>query len=105
MSTCSVGTCFTDRATRYGKQLATHMSRRHGGGWDSVSNTGTIELIKGRAVVSCGADSGRDTLVVTLDADDAESARFLEDVIERHLVKFGAKDGLTMTWTPGGNRS
>ena len=33
-----------------------------------------------------------------VEAEDEETATFLEDVIERHLVKFGAKDNLTLEW-------
>jgi hypothetical protein len=38
-------------------------------------------------------------MTITVEAEDEETATFLEDVIERHLVKFGAKDNLTMEWT------
>ena len=40
-----------------------------------------------------------DMMTITVETDDEETATFLEDVIERHLVKFGAKDNLTMEWT------
>ncbi len=39
-----------------------------------------------------------DTLVITLTSTPENRQRF-EDVIERHLVKFGEKDGLQMTWS------
>ncbi len=87
----------TDRPTRYGKQLTTHMSRRNGGEWDAQANTGWINLVKARADITCADDR----IVIDLTAEDAEALTTFEDVIERHLVKFGLKDGLTMWWERG----
>ena len=42
MTITSTGTCATSRAARYSKQLVSHMSRRHGGEWDSEADRGYI---------------------------------------------------------------
>lgn len=98
MTILSTGTSVTDRPARYAKQLTAHMSRRHGGEWDANSSTGWIDLLKGRADLCCEGEGEDAKVVITLTSEDEETAGFLEDVIERHLVKFGVKDGLTMTW-------
>lgn len=99
MSVETVGTCITGRAPRYGKQLVVHMSRRHGGGWDTETNTGIIELVRGRALVSCEGEGNDGRLVIDLHSDDEDAAGFLADVIERHVVKFGIHDNLAVEWT------
>ncbi len=98
MTIRSIGTSITDRPSRYAKQLTAHMSRRHGGEWNADSSTGWIDLLKGRAELSCEGEGEDAKVVISLTSADEETAGFLEDVIERHLVKFGVKDGLTMTW-------
>lgn len=95
MEIVSIGKSKTERPARYGKQLAAHMGRRHGGGWDTDSETGWILFDGARAGLSCEPDQ----LVITLETDDAEQADRLQDVIERHLVRFGEKDGLAITWS------
>ena len=95
MAIRSTGTVSTDRPERYGKQLTNHMSRRHGGEWDSEADRGYILFPTTRADLKCADDM----MTITVEAEDEETATCLEDVIERHLVKFGAKDNLTMEWT------
>ena len=95
MTITATGTCATSRAARYSKQLVSHMSRRHGGEWDSEADRGYILFPTTRADLKCTDDM----MTITVEAEDEETATFLEDVIERHLVKFGAKDNLTMEWT------
>ena len=101
MTIHSTGTSHTDRPERYAKQLTNHMSRRYGGEWNAENSTGWIELVKGRADVACEWEGGASRVVISLTSVDDEAAGFLESVIERHLVKFGEKDGLSMTWTRG----
>lgn len=124
MTITSTGTSTTDRPARYAKQLISHMSRRSSGEWDAESATGWIQFTAGRAEFSCldapaltatpatttttqetpasqdlpKTEDSPCKLVISLTSEDEETATLLEDVLERHLVKFGLKDGLTMDW-------
>ena len=84
----------TDRPHRYGKQLVAHMSRKHGGEWDADAGSGWIQLEGGRATVA--AEEGSLRLRVLAATDDALPV--LEDVVGRHLVRFGERDELSVTW-------
>lgn len=89
----SIGRSSTDRAGRYGKQLVAHLGRRAGGEWSEAEGTGWIALGEGRAELVAEDDA----LVVTLTSE--QGLEQLKDVVERHLVRFGEKDELTMSWT------
>lgn len=84
----------TDRPERYGKQLVSHLGRRHGGEWEARKGSGWIDLATGRASVTVA--DGALLLRITADTDDELSR--LEDVVERHLVRFGERDELSVTW-------
>ena len=90
----STARVLTDRPERYGKQLTSHMSRRHGGEWSPESASGWMRLGSGRATVR--AEQG--VLVLEVSCESAEEIAGLEDAVGRHLVKFGAKDGLVVAW-------
>ena len=92
--TTSVAEVATDRPGRYGKQLVSHLGRRGGGSWDDEAGTGWIQLGSGRAEVSCGPDVLR--LRVAGEASDLPQ---LEDVVGRHLVRFGSNDELVVRWS------
>lgn len=83
----------TDRPARYGKQLVTHLSRRNGGGWSVAEEIGWVALGDGRADVSCAPGELR----LRVEGAPADLDR-LEDVVGRHLVRFGARDELVVTW-------
>ncbi|QNI06997.1 DUF2218 domain-containing protein [Mycobacterium kubicae] len=84
----------TDRPERYGKQLVSHLGRRHGGEWDSGNGTGRIDLDSGQAIVT--AAEGVLLLRVTSTSD--EELTRLQEVVEQHLVRFGERDELSVTW-------
>jgi hypothetical protein len=84
----------TDRPGRYGKQLVSHMSRRGPGVWNEAQQTGTLELSGGRLVLNTTDNS----LVLRLTVPTGDDVARLEDVIGRHLVRFGARDELVVTW-------
>jgi uncharacterized protein len=86
----------TDRPGRYGKQLASHLSRRTESEWDDAAGRGWVALGAGRAELHASEGA----LDMRIEADDAELARF-EDVLGRHLVRFGAKDELVVQWVRG----
>ena len=93
ISTASVP---TDRPGRYAKQLAAHLSRRTDAEWDDATGRGRVTLGAGRADL-VAADGALD---MRIEADDTDLPR-LEDVLGRHLVRFGAKDELVVQWTHG----
>ena len=96
----------TDRPSRYGKQLTAHMGRKITTTWDETSQTGSLTFDREGAVtgvveLSCHDD----VLQLDLAADDAHLER-LEQVTGIHLARFGAKEGLVVSWlcqdgTPG----
>lgn len=83
----------TDRPERYGKQLVAHLSRRHGGEWSEADQEGWIQLGAGRAELRCGPDGLR----LSVEAEPTELP-VLEDVVGRHLVRFGSRDELHVRW-------
>lgn len=92
-----VGHLPTDRAGRYGRKLASHLGRKATAEWDDVAGRGTITFAPGERVVLTATP---DALLTTLTCPSARVDE-LKDVIERHLLRFGAKEGLTMTWQDG----
>jgi uncharacterized protein len=84
----------TDRPARYGKQLVAHLGRHAGGEWSDDDQRGWITFAAGRAELSCGSDG----LCLRVEAETEHLAR-LEDVVGRHLVRFGGRDELSVRWT------
>jgi len=83
------------RADRYVKQLVSHLGRKA-----TVVPEGDGHCI----FVSAGsctirADGGKIELVAAADTEQA--LRTVEDVIARHLQRFGQRDELLVTWGPG----
>ena len=92
-SITSTATVATDRPGRYGKQLVAHLTRRAVGEWDEQTETGWIEFTGGRVTLT-SADAALD-LALAAGSDDVER---LEDVVGRHLVRFGTRDELHVRW-------
>ena len=96
----------TDRPSRYGKQLAAHMGRKITTRWDEASQTGSLTFDReGAATGAVELSCHDDVLQLDLAADDAHLER-LEQVTGIHLARFGAKEGLVVSWlrqdgTPG----
>src|ERR687886_514135 len=84
----------TDRPARYGKQLVAHLSRHSAGHWSDSDQRGWIEFANGRAELSCGSDG----LHLAIQANPDDLAR-LEDVVGRHLLRFGTRDQLHVRWS------
>lgn len=91
-STASVA---TDRPARYAKQLTSHLGRKVEAEWDADSEQGWVDFGSGRATLAAGDG----VLLIALVAADAEARDRLEDVVGRHLVRFGAKDELVCAWS------
>jgi hypothetical protein len=85
----------TDRPARYGKQLVAHLGRHGGGEWSETEERGWIQFTGGRAEVVCVPDGLR----LSVEAAGAADLARLEDVVGRHLVRFGAKDELQVCWS------
>ena len=88
----------TDRPSRYGKQLAAHMGRKITTTWDETSQTGSLTFDReGAATGAVELSCHDDILQLDLAADDAHLER-LEQVTGIHLARFGAKEGLVVSW-------
>ncbi len=100
----------TDRGGRYAKQLVSHLGRRLETSWDEATDHGVVLFEGGRCDLSSTADGlsllARVDALTTGDGDPALLAR-IEDVVGRHLVRFGTRDELVVAWqrtdgSPGG---
>jgi hypothetical protein len=89
----------TDRPHRYAKQLASHLGRRIDATWDEDAGRGRLAFRDGTGTLT--AESG--ALLLTVEGPEAEIER-LEDVVGRHLVRFGTKDELVVEWRREGGK-
>ncbi|GAA0702698.1 DUF2218 domain-containing protein [Kitasatospora atroaurantiaca] len=83
----------TDRPARYGKQLAAHMGRKIEAAWSEEAGRGELTFGHGTATLVAEPDA----LLLTVEGA-AENLPGLEDVVGRHLVRFGARDELVVEW-------
>lgn len=96
MTQTSTAAMATARPARYAKQLAAHMSRKIPATWDDASGTGRITFPTAELELSLGTDA----LLLRLTSDAGELDRW-EDVVGRHLVRFGTRDELVVAWHRG----
>jgi uncharacterized protein len=97
-SSAAVG---TRRASRYGKQLASHLGRRIVSEWDEPAQTGLLQFDVGRCTMEATPDQLLLHVDLAADTDpDEVSTRLalIEDVVGRHLVRFGTRDELLVRW-------
>ena len=85
----------TARAPRYGKQLVSHLGRRSVGAWDETTGSGTLDMNDDAAHVTLS--STPEALLIEIRSTDADAATY-EDVVGRHLVRFGERDELKVRW-------
>ena len=85
----------TDAAARYAKQLASHLGGKVPA--EEVSDGWRLSIAGG----TCTLRPTADALVIGANAPDAESLARVEDVVGRHLVRFGARAGLVVDWSTG----
>jgi hypothetical protein len=93
----STAVVVTDAPARYAKQLIAHLGRR-----------ASVEEVDGepdarRLVFDYGTgvvrpEAGR--LVLAAAAADDESLARVQDVLGRHLERFGQRNELTVSWQP-----
>lgn len=85
----------TDAAARYAKQLLSHLGRKAGvEAVEGDPDAGRLRLSAGTGVVRPRPDH----LILEASAADAESLAVVEDVLGRHLERFGARRELAVTW-------
>lgn len=82
----------TPTPERYAKQLLSHLGRKIEWTTDGATSTATIGDATGTIVVGDGV-----LTLLASGADEAGVAR-VEDVLGRHLVRFGQRNELTVTW-------
>ena len=89
----------TDASVRYAKQLLAHLGRKtpveH---VDGAPDAGRLVFAYGIGTVR--PEDGR--LVLEAVADDEEALARVQDVLGRHLERFGARRELTVRWSPDG---
>ncbi|WP_286954329.1 MULTISPECIES: DUF2218 domain-containing protein [Corynebacterium] len=95
--TKSIAHVSTERPGRYGKQLASHFSAKIEAWWDADSATGhcVFDREGARGTLDLAVEPG--ALVLDIDAAE-EDLDGLENVVARHLVGFGKKDGLKVAF-------
>jgi hypothetical protein len=85
----------TDAAARYAKQLLSHLGRKAGvEPVDGEPDGGRLTLSAGTGIVRPRADH----LLLEAAAADPESLALVEDVLGRHLERFGARRELAVHW-------
>jgi uncharacterized protein len=84
----------TDAPGRYAKQLVSHLGHRI-----PVTETaqGSVLAFDGGHGTVRAADGA---VVLEAVADGAETLATIQDVLGRHLERFGAKAQLVVTWSP-----
>lgn len=95
MSVALVG---TDASGRYAKQLLAHLGRKV-----AVEALPDVPEPAGRLVFAYGTGDvlpGAGALELRATAMDAESLARLQDVLGRHLERFGARRELVVAWGP-----
>ena len=93
--TRSTAAVATTRAPRYGKQLVSHLGRRSIGDWDEATGTGTLDMNGGAAHVTLASTAEALLIEIRSAGDDVAT---YEDVVGRHLTRFGERDELTVDW-------
>ncbi len=88
----SVGFCATDRAGRYLGQLCAHLGRKADATW--TEDAGTITFGWG----VCTLRAADDGLHLEVEAEDVAGHDRARAVVEDHLVRFGARDELAISW-------
>ncbi|MGE3286543.1 MAG: DUF2218 domain-containing protein [Pseudonocardia sp.] len=88
----------TDAAPRYARQLLAHLGRKTAvEALDGVPDGGRLHFAYGTGTVRPGPEG----LELVAEAADGESLARVQDVLARHLERFGARRELTVEWGPG----
>jgi hypothetical protein len=82
----------TEAPARYAKQLVSHLGRRVE--WSTEGPVSTAAIAGGTGVVEVGDG----VLTLRAQAPDTESLARVQDVLGRHLERFGQRNELVVTW-------
>jgi len=85
----------TDAPDRYAKQLVAHLGRKISFTTEGGTSTATFGDTTGQVVVGDGV------LTLVASGPNDEGLARVEDVLGRHLERFGQRAGLTVRWTRG----
>jgi len=94
----SVATVPTERAARYGKQLVIHMGHKITGSWDEEAGSGYLLFDReGPVLGHVNVIASPSALTLEMHTEPERTDR-LEFIVGIHLARFGAKDGLVVSW-------
>jgi hypothetical protein len=94
----STAVVVTDAAARYAKQLLAHLGRKNPvEALEGEPDGGQLVFSYGTGIVRPGDGA----LLLVAEAPDADGLAHVEDVLARHLERFGARRELVVTWRPG----
>ena len=82
----------TERPERYAKQLVSHLGHK----LEFTKNGATATAIVAGTVASI--TTKEDVLVLEVNGTDPEGVARAEDALASHLVRFGDKDELAVSW-------
>lgn len=91
----SVAHVLTARPERYLKQLVSHLGRNVDSEQSEDGQSGTLIFSSG----SCALSAEPGELRMIARAEDVERLAAVEDVVARHLLRFGEKDQLVVEWS------
>ena len=86
----------TEAPERYAKQLVSHLGRRVEWTTDGDTSTARFGDGTGRVVVGDGV------LTLLAEAPDDEGLARVQDVLGRHLERFGQRNELVVSWVSAG---
>jgi uncharacterized protein len=84
----------TSRPERYIKQLVSHFGNKVK--TELTNEGGRLQFDFG----TCGLKAAPTGIELIGTAEDEAQLETLKDVVARHLVRFGANDQLTVSWSP-----
>lgn len=84
----------TDSPERYAKQLVSHLGRKVEFEIDGPTSTSRFEFGTGTGTIVVGDG----VLTLLAEAADPESLARVQDVLGRHLERFGQRNELVVTW-------
>jgi len=86
----------TSTPDRFIRQLVSHLGRKAATGLQP-DGTGLITIRDGQ----CTLTAGEELLVLEATADSDQGLARVQDVVGRHLERFGARAALRVQWTAG----
>jgi caffeoyl-CoA O-methyltransferase len=93
----SVARVATEQPGRYIKQIVSHLGNRRS---TRLADDGTGVVVFEGGQCTLTAESG--ILILAASGADAGALQHVRDVLSRHLERFGAREGLRVTWSQPG---